>query len=304
MYLARVMDNENFDYECIDGKQRMATLLSFFKPEKAGDEPLTLRVDQRYTYEQLKKEIPQIAKKFEDYELSFVIYPVIEDEEFLREIFRRLQLGVRLNSGEQLKSRTGAIRDFIYKDMGKDAPFLRNTNLSEKRFSRQFTLAQICLNSFSRGETGDFVRARYDDLADFFKDKYDLERTDANLVRIKVVLNIMDNAFGQDAQVISSRAVAVSAYLFAEGLYLEKKKGLVPRFGKFFVKLLEEIQENLRLLSAFHEPSNRVILEEFQKYVSQASVEPYAIKRRQLFLERAFAHFLEPKTKGEILGKQ
>ncbi len=304
IYLARVTGNENFDYECIDGKQRMATLLNFFKPEPGGDEPLTLRVDQRYTYEQLRKEIPQLAQKIENYELSFVIYPAIEDEEFLREVFRRLQLGVRLNSGELLKSLTGAIRDFVYKEMGKDAPFLRNTNLSEKRFSRQFTLAQICINSFSRIEAGDFMRARYSDLADFFKDNYDLDQKDENLVRIREVLKIMDEDFGGDAQSISSRAVAVSVYLFVEGLYLQRKKRSVPEFAKFFVKLLDEIKHNLKLLAEFREPPNRMILEEFQKYISQASVEPYAIKRRQLFLEKAFEHYVRPKTKGEIIGSK
>src|SRR5713226_8178480 len=75
IYLARVTGNENFDYECIDGKQRMATLLSFFKPEQARDNPLTLRVaGERYTYKRLRKEIPQLAHKIEGYELSFVIY--------------------------------------------------------------------------------------------------------------------------------------------------------------------------------------------------------------------------------------
>ncbi len=33
IYLAEVEDNKQFDYECIDGKQRMSTLLRFFKPE-------------------------------------------------------------------------------------------------------------------------------------------------------------------------------------------------------------------------------------------------------------------------------
>jgi hypothetical protein len=44
------------------------------------------------------------------------------------------------------------------------------------------------------------------------------------------------------------------------------------------------------------------MLEEFQKYVSQASVESYAIKKRNLFLEKAFEHYLDPKTKGRIIG--
>ena len=303
MYLARVTGNENFDYECIDGKQRMATLLNFFKPEQAGDKPLTLRVGgERYSYKKLRKEVPQLAQKIEDYELSFVIYPEIEDEEFLREIFRRLQLGVRLNSGELLKSHMGTIRDFVYEEMGKDAPFLKNTNLSEKRFSRQFTLAQICINSFSRRETGEFVRARYDDLRDFFEDKYKLDQADENLVRIREVLRILDENFGDEARNISSRAVAVSAYLSVEELYLQRKTRLVARFVEFYVDLLDEIKKNLKLLADFHEPTNPAVLEQFQKYISQASVEPYAIKRRNVFLEKAFQHYLDPRTDGKIIG--
>jgi hypothetical protein len=305
IYLARVTGKENFEFECIDGKQRMATLLNFFKPEQAGSSALTLRVGGgRYTYKQLRKEIPQLAQQIENYKLSFVIYPQIEDEGFLREIFRRLQLGIRLNSGELLKSHMGAIRDFVYKEMGSDAPFLRNTDLSERRFSRQFTLAQICINSFSRSETGDFVRARYDDLEDFFKDKYDLDEKDQNLVRIREVLKNMDKNFGDEAHSISSRAVAVSAYLFVESLYLQKRTRVVAEFVTFYVDLLAQIRSNLKLLAGFREPTNRTILEDFQKYVSQASVEPYAIKRRNLFLEKAFEHYIDPRTKGKIIGSK
>src|SRR6266581_8778625 len=197
LYLARLESNDNFDYECIDGKQRMTTLLDFYKPETATDNPLRVRVaGEKYTYNRLQKDLSKLATKIDNFELTFVIYPEIQDDEFLREIFRRLQLGVRLNTGELLKTYTGSLRDFVYKEMGKDAPFLRYTNLSEKRFSREFTLAQICINSFSRSETGDFVRARYDDLGEFFKDKYDLDGNDENLVRIREVLEIMDKKFG------------------------------------------------------------------------------------------------------------
>jgi hypothetical protein len=93
--------------------------------------------------------------------------------------------------------------------MGKDAPFLRNTSLSEKRFSRQFTLAQICINSFSRSQAGTFVRARCDDLEDFFNEKSNLKSKDENLVRIREVLKIMDKRFAERAANISSRAAAV-----------------------------------------------------------------------------------------------
>src|SRR5262245_53828723 len=128
LYLARTVDDESFDYECIDGKQRMMALQSFVKPDRSDPSPLSVRVaGERYTYARLKKELPRIAKKVEEFELTLVIYPKVEDEEFLREVFRRLQLGVRLNSGELLKTYTGAIRDFVYKELGKEAPFLRHT---------------------------------------------------------------------------------------------------------------------------------------------------------------------------------
>jgi len=301
IYLAKIKDNENFDYECIDGKQRMLTLLSFVKPEPSEENPLTVRIaGEKYTYEDLKKDLPRIAGKIDDFELTFVIYPANLDDEFLREIFRRLQLGIRLNSGELLKSQTGAMRDFVYEEMGRNAPFIGKTNLSEKRFSRQFTLAQICINSFSRNETGEFVRARYDDLEDFFKDKYDLKRNDEDLERIRSVLKLMDKRFAEEAFAISSRAVAVSAYLFVESLFLDNKSNLVGSFAKFFVSLLAEIKENLELLSKFDAPSNPTVLEDFQKYITQASVEPYSIKRRHSFLTEAFKYYL--KTKGKIIG--
>jgi hypothetical protein len=305
IYLARVANNENFDFECIDGKQRMTTLLSFFKPEPNGENPLAVPLaGEKYTYKRLKKEAPSLAKKIEDFELAFVVYPEIEDDEFLREIFRRLQLGVRLNAGELLKTYTGTIRDFIYKEMGKDAPFLRNTNLSEKRFSRQFTLAQICINSFSRHETGEFVRARYDDLGDFVKDRSDLSDEDENLVRIREVLKAMDKHFAGEARSISSRAVAVSAYLFVEGLYAQEKLDQVPSFVTFYAKLLAEIKSDLKLLTKYRKPTNPTILEQFQKHISQASVEPHAIESRDRFLTNAFRYYLDARTKGEVIGSK
>jgi uncharacterized protein DUF262 len=303
IYLARVESHESFDYECIDGKQRMTTLLSFYKPDPPDDDRLRVRVaGDKYTYVGLQSEMPRIAEKIDNFELTFVTYPANLDEEFIREIFRRLQLGVRLNSGELLKTHSGAIRDFVYKEMGKEAPFLKNTRLSDRRFSREFTLAQICINSFSLNENGEFVRARYDDLEDFFKEKYDLDPKDENLARVRSVLKLMDKDFGERASCVSSRAVAVSAYLFAEGLYIRKEAQLIPRFADFYVKLLETIREDLQRLSNYESPRNPLVLEEFQKHISQASVEPYAIKRRSRFLTKAFEHFTRKKTKGKIIG--
>jgi hypothetical protein len=109
----------------------------------------------------------------------------------------------------------------------------------------------------------------------------------------------MDKDFGQEASAISSRAIAVSAYLFAERLFLDGKKSSISKFATFYVALINEIQKNLKRLTKFQSPENKSILEDFHKYVSQASVEPYSVKRRQLFLERAFSYY---QSKGKIIG--
>ncbi len=302
IYLAKVRDDEQFDYECIDGKQRMTALLGFFKPEDGEDNPLRVGVTgEMYTYRQLKDEHPKQAAKIENFELTFVIYHGIDNEEFLRLIFRRLQLGVRLNSGETLKAHLGTIRDFIFKEIGNNGPFFRYTKLSDKRSSRPFTLAQICINSFERSENGTFCRARLSDLEEFFKDHASLEKDDEKLHRIKEVLTIMDKAFREQAEAISSRAAAVSAYLFVEGLYIKKKTDLIPQFVKFYFKLLDEIKKDMESLRKYEIPRNSTVLEKFQKYILQASVEPYSIRERDEFLKTAFKHYLNSKTQGEII---
>lgn len=303
LYLVEVNDSDQYDYECIDGKQRMTSILNFFKPNSDEQNPLTVEVTgKQFTYKQLKKVHPSIVNQIERYKLTFVIYREFGDPDFVRQIFRRLQLGVRLNTGELLKTQTGSIRDFIYKEIGDNGPFLRNTNLSLNRFSRPFTLAQICINSFSKAKSDKFTRARYEDLKDFFEEYHELNKNDENFSRIRNVLKKMDSSFGTDAMKISSRAVAVSAYLFSEDLYLNNKENLVDEFARFFIKFLHEIKQNMDLLAKMERPHNKFIIEEFQKYVLQASVEGYSIERRHKFLSKAFSYYLSSRTSKKIIS--
>ena len=303
IYIVLAEENGQFDFECIDGKQRMTTLLRFFEPELGEGKPLTVRhYDTDYTYSEFKKQYPADTRLIEDYELSIAVYESLDDE-FVREIFRRLQLGIRLNTGELLKTRTGTIRDFIYKEIGNQGQFLRYTNLSEKRFSRPFTLAQICINSFARAKPdGEFVRARLQDIEDFFEDNHNIDKKNENLIRVRKVLKLMDKAFRVDGGKISSRAVAVTAYFYAEELFKRNKLTQIGEFAKFYLKLLDEIKCQMDRIAKYKQPTNSNVMEKFHKYVLQASVEPYSIRRRHEFVKHAFKHYLQSKPKGQILG--
>lgn len=307
LYLAEVENNKEFDYECIDGKQRMASLLNFFRPD-GSSKPIRVGIlSTLYTYDQLKKDHPNYAKQMEDYELHFLVYKksFLEEktEDFINKIFRRLQLGIRLNAGETLKSYTGVIRNFIFKDIGGNGPFLKNTGLSEKRFQRELALSQICFNSFKKFEGEDnFARARTSDIERFITENPEVERDDSNLQRIRKILDIMNSSFGDNAKNISGRAAVVSAYLFIEDLFANNKQDLISDFAKFYLKLLTDIKENMKAIRNYHEAKNRLIMDKFQKYILQASVESYSIKNRHEFLKEAFSYYLDTKTKGKIIG--
>lgn len=296
---------QNFKYECIDGKQRILALSQFFHPDSNEEEPLKVVIHgKKYTYKKLKRELGADAKRIEDYLLEFIVYKEGDDfsDDFIREIFQRLQLGTRLNSGEILNAHTGIIRDFIFKDKKKKIPFLNKTALSQKRYSKQFTLAQICINSIYRAETNSFTRARLQDLEEFFN--RDIDNIDNHFKRITKTLEKMDGGFGDRAEEISSRAVAVSAYLFVEELCQNKRSDTLSQFAEFYEKLLKEIKENLALLRKYDPPKNKVIIDEFQRYISQASVEKYSLKNRNEFLKKAFQYYLDLKTKGKIIGSK
>ena len=79
---------------------------------------------------------------------------------------------------------------------------------------------------------------------------------------------------------------------------------MFTNFVEFYLKLLEEIKANLALMRELEKPKNRKIIEEFQRYVSQASAEASSFDRREKFLKEAFEYYLNPKTKGKIIGSE
>jgi len=286
MYFAQFTDENR--YQCIDGKQRIDSVVKFYKGE--------IEDMKGRRYKDLSK--PE-KDKFDNYgfTVSIISNPT---SDYINELFKRLNLGVPLNGAERLHATTGDMRDFIFKEVGKGGPFICNVNLTERRYSRELAVAQIVINSiFFREEEG-FKRARWEDLDDFFRKYKKFSAADKTKTeKIKDILKKMDAAFGANAKKLNSRASIVSAYLFSEKLIVEHEDKYLGKFVEFYLKLLERIGEEMNLVKDFREPRNRVILEEFHKGLTQASAEAYSIKRRHTFLDKAFEHY---KKKRKIIG--
>lgn len=286
IYLAKFTGAKK-SYECIDGKQRINTVMKFYNREITD-------LDKR-KYDDLS---PDEQKNFDEYEFTVSII-VDPDDKYVNELFRRLNLGDPLNTAKRLNSVLGDMRDFIFEKIGQNGPFIGNTKLSAKRFSRELAVAQMVFNStFYRGD--DFKRARWEELDDFFKKHIDFSGEDKTRTnKIEEILKKINNVFGVRAKNLRGRASLVSVYLFAEKLILENREKELGQFAKFYLELFRRIREENKLIRQYQAPKNIEILNGFYKNIQQASVEPYSIKRRHEFLDRTFEHF---KKTGKIIG--
>ena len=179
-------------YDCIDGRQRINAIYSFLGLKGSSDKHNNFRIQRRNeiysnespglssllgrinnkTYLELKDD----KKIFDKYEINIVVIDTKLDNVLeLNLLFTRLQLGETLNSGEKLNAMTGAMRDFIFKELPegiRNHLFFESISTPYRRFVGAQIGAQIALNYFSRNsEKKDFTRSRYIDLQIFFKDK-------------------------------------------------------------------------------------------------------------------------------------
>jgi len=137
IYLRHAKNIGTFDYEVADGQQRLKALWQFFDDKlvlqgmSEGNAHFNGRVFSDFT----ENEKQQIT----NYELvTTVVYNATNDE--VRELFRRLQLGVRLNPAEIRNSMASALGTAI-RAMAITHSFFKNSPFSTSRYKSDDMLA-------------------------------------------------------------------------------------------------------------------------------------------------------------------
>lgn len=296
IYLAYLTKEDQ--YECIDGKQRINTILDFFDN--------LLKTKKGKLYEELSH---QVRSLFLGYPLSVsILYdPTAEN---VSELFRRLNIGMPLNSGEQIKGMLGDMRDFIFK-IGKNGPFIDKVGIKIPkkgyRFSREITVAQMVINSLifrATEKPNNFRKARYENIREFLSEeknkKFDTS-TKKKTDKILLILKKMEKVFGDNSEKLGRKAAIVSAYLFCEEIIEKNNEQNLDNFPKFYIQLLKEMKQQADLAKKFDKPTKKILLEKFQHNLQQASAEGYSIERRHQFLDVAFDYYL--KT-GKIIENE
>lgn len=267
-------DKGNENYDCIDGHQRTQTIILFLSN--------SLKLKDGRLFKDLT---PKERRKIDNYRFTITVITKATDED-LRKLFLRLQLGVPTNSPERLRAIISRMGDFVQSLTTEE--FIKNVGVVKKRFGKYQLCAQICINSIWWATYDEFTNAKFEDLSEFFRDYRDFDpKKDEHARRIKATLERLDEIFGKDAEAITSRANAVSAYLFVENL------SAVKQFNRtiihdFFIDFLSALRAEVR--KGFR--ADNEILLTYQSRVIQGADSKGAITTRDQILKELYREYL------------
>lgn len=310
--------------ECVDGRQRIGAIMSFLGdnrkdadncfPFQASNEiytddanPFTVLSGQDFATINAAAETAtagierQFVQKILDYRVPVVTLSNSERPEEFNLQFTRLNLGVIIISGERLRAMVGDLRDVCFDELG-DHALLKSARMSTRRYAKEQTAAQVLAQVFaieaakSKGGEEGYARTRYFDLQRLFKDNAELSTRKRQWIdQLKEVMDRLGEEVGEDG-VLTNRAVTVSAIRLG---YEEADRGewdareVMAFLRTFTTRLQEQVKKGLD-----HDREYRFLMD-FQREVTQASVEKRAVRRRAEVLREQFERW---RKDGKLAG--
>lgn len=228
IYLREIKE-DGYQYEIIDGQQRMRALWDFLNNEYSLSEeaePLVVRgklyLVSEKQYDELEQ--PIRVERIHKYNLDVVIiYDATEDE--IADLFYRLNNGTPLSTAEVRNSMPGEMKNTI-KQLAKH-PFFSKVSFSNRRFIHDQVCAQMMLLELNNGlaDTRDISLSKM--YSDYIKS---VPRT--TVENIKSTLDTLNKIF-PDASRLLNRASTVNLYLIIS--YLLKTTKLTKDYYKKFL---------------------------------------------------------------------
>jgi hypothetical protein len=234
-----------------------------------------------------------LAREFKDklrnYEFSVVKLSGSRRPQEFNLQFTRLNLGMIINSGEKLHAMVGDLRDICFGRLGQH-PFLEEVGIPTRRYAKEQLSAQILAQVFSIEESQEYTRTRHVDLQRLFKKHWSLsEEHLQHVARVEDILDLLDDAL-VDQSILGNRALTVSAVLMAWKLNIDsidEASDLVDFLEEFLCRLDWQLDKGLDFDDEFRD------LVDFNRDVTQASVERYAVERRTNTMMEYYDHWTE-----------
>ena len=215
----REVSGQSFEYEVIDGQQRLDTLRSF----KHGEIAFPTETGSELASKKLEELPAKLQIELGGYRLDIVVVKNANERQ-VREMFRRLQLGKRLTNGERLKAAYGKLHEFIEKEALKHKLF--ETQKVGKRdsgvllgFANNRDVYFEVASQFVRLTfEGDACDIEYNNLEEMYYQNQDTV-DDLKKNEVRKALNFFQKVLGEDGGTFHpDKANSVSLYLFASRL--------------------------------------------------------------------------------------
>lgn len=281
-FYLRVLKDSEYEYEVVDGQQRLRAIWEFEKNEYRLDkqaDPLDEgTVIAGLRYEDLQEDTKD---RINEYQLDIVeLHDASEDE--VKEMFLRLQNGTTLKAAEKRNALPGKMRHFI-KNLSEHA-FFTHCGFENKRFQFDQVAAQMMRLEMNGGP----CNVKNTELEKMFLDNQDFDENSDEAKKIHRVLNFLNTAFPEKTPELSPYN-ANSLYLLASVL-LENyaTKNLETKFGKWFIDFETPRRAEMEL-PADQRDSEMV---EYQNQTSHTTDSIDSLEYRHKILAREFFNSL------------
>jgi hypothetical protein len=288
LYFNRLKDDS---IEVIDGQQRLWSVWEFLDDEYAYKSNGKSEVFSKLSTSQ--------KERIRNYKFQVTVFEEADDD-YLRDLFIRLQWGLLLNTGEKLHAATGKMKQFVWNFAAQ--PFVGNLGIPERRYARQTLCAQIAINVFTKAKLSTFARTRYEDLMHFLTEYEQPQGKDLQLFQtitrqILTVVEKLGKAFGKEAKALRSRSYILSVYLYFHEL--STTSDLTEAEQKKFVGFVFKLMKRIREESGKGIDRKNRELYSFETMLSSAPGEKYQIERRHQKLGEYYDYF---KKTSRIMG--
>jgi hypothetical protein len=229
IYLRELPDteegNNEYQYEIIDGQQRLRAIWEFHNNEY----PLADDADSIGKFKIASSHYRDLPEKLKDFldmlQLTIVVISDSSDQE-IEEMFLRLQNGTTLKAAEKRNAISGKVRDYI-RTIIKNKFFRTSVSFNDNRFAHDAVSAQMLLLEIECGPTD----VKDKNLESLYRDSnFDPSGSSAQVM--KRVLKFLAREFPEKTPELKKQTV-VSLYLMVSDLLRNYNASSVLKLGDF-----------------------------------------------------------------------
>jgi hypothetical protein len=275
--LPLAIDDQQYEYAIIDGKQRLEAIWEFID----GSFALSLDfeclwdnsiVAKGMTYSELGKNFPDLRNAIDSYGLTVVCIET-SDLEIIEDMFSRLNEAVPLSAAEKRNAKGGPIPNAI-KQLTSQSFFQSKVSFGNSRY-RHFDLSVKFLMCTEYGKVLETKKTTLDRYVTEWASKASRDSELPFFSLAAVILNDMALVFtDKDRLLRQVGAVILYFHLFR----LARDQGWTEKIQRHLFEQFEERRQKNRSLVAAGENGNPELIE-FDRY-AQSSNDSYAVKIR------------------------